>query len=278
MLGRQSRINLEIPKVSPNNCNDNNYLVAQKMKELETLERISLAKAAMSALDSGDWTELFKLTDCEFFPEENPSFFRDLAWQNSTLKQGCINAINEILDRDPNNLQHIWDMNGVVYQLKKVSLEHHKLIESIIDGEDAKIVETPSVANSNESIFEALADAETLLEKRGPQSAYDRMHTALHSCLRQICDNHGIKYEKKHAINELLPKISNHLKSLPDEGRNETVFNMLRSANAMLDKMNYLRNNNSLAHPAEKLLNVSDAKFAINLVKSIMTYVDELLS
>ncbi len=46
---------------------------------------------------------------------------------------------------------------------------------------------------------------------------------------------------------------------------------------AILHGINNLRNNYSMAHPTETLLNEADARFAINLVRSIMTYVDELL-
>ncbi|MCT9796770.1 abortive infection family protein [Escherichia coli] len=59
--------------------------------------------------------------------------------------------------------------------------------------------------------------------------------------------------------------------------RNEDVFKMLRSSAAILHGINNLRNNYSMAHPTETLLNEADARFAINLVRSIMTYVDELL-
>ncbi|WXP46824.1 abortive infection family protein (plasmid) [Escherichia coli] len=52
---------------------------------------------------------------------------------------------------------------------------------------------------------------------------------------------------------------------------------MLRLSAAILHGINNLRNNYSMAHPTETLLNEADARFAINLVRSIMTYVDELL-
>jgi len=53
---------------------------------------------------------------------------------------------------------------------------------------------------------------------------------------------------------------------------------MLRSVNAIMNNINYLRNYNSLSHPTDELLNFNDAKFAINLVRSIMTYVDNLFT
>lgn len=49
---------------------------------------------------------------------------------------------------------------------------------------------------------------------------------------------------------------------------------MLRSAGSILHGINNLRNH---AHPTQTLLTEGDARFAINLVRSIMAYVDELL-
>ena len=81
----------------------------------------------------------------------------------------------------------------------------------------------------------------------------------------------------EHVVMMVLSLITAHLKDLPDDGRNEDVFKMLRSSAAILHGINNLRNNYSMAHPTETLLNEADARFAINLVRSIMTYVDELL-
>ena len=148
---------------------------------------------------------------------------------------------------------------------------------AIINNDVAKLVTTPSVNNSNESVYQALADAEVLISERSAANAYDRMHTALHSFLRQVCKNHSIPYGSNDSINGLLPKINDHIKNQPDDGRNEKVFKMLRSANAMLDNINYLRNHHSLSHPSENLLKNNDAQFAINLARSIMTYVDGIL-
>ncbi|MFP1455958.1 abortive infection family protein [Escherichia coli] len=51
-----------------------------------------------------------------------------------------------------------------------------------------------------------------------------------------------------------------------------------RSSAAILHGINNLRNDYRYRRPlTETLLNEADARFAINLVRSIMTYVDELL-
>jgi hypothetical protein len=51
-----------------------------------------------------------------------------------------------------------------------------------------------SPANASQAVQNALADAETLLQTRGAPRAVDRVHTALHGYLRNLCDQAGITY------------------------------------------------------------------------------------
>lgn len=246
------------------------------MLELDNKQRLIIAKAAM-VLSTGDWTELFRLTECEYYPEEYSHFMNDVHYHNDGLKQSCIHAIDTILDLEPENIRHIWEMSYLSTKVRRLEPTLYDLIESYIDGELQKNVSSPELANQNENIYNALADAELLIKNRGPEFAYDRMHNAVHSFMRQVCDNNSISYADTDGITKLLKMINSHLKAIPADGRNDTVFNMLRSANSIMDGTNYLRNHNSLAHPTQRLLNSTDALFAINLAKSIITYVDGLL-
>lgn len=65
-----------------------------------------------------------------------------------------------------------------------------------------------------------------------------------------MCANHGIATNSTNDnVPGLLSLITAHLKDLPDDGRNEDVFKMLRSSAAILHGINNLRNNYSMAHP-----------------------------
>ena len=246
------------------------------MDELNTKEKINLSKVLMNTLNTGDWKELFALTECDYCPQNCSQFYKDVHWNNEGLKQGCINAVEFILEADPVNIKEIWELEGVQGALKGSKPELYNVIESIVNG--VVLVASPEVNNTNESVFKALEDAEVLLTTQGASSAYDRMHTALHGFLRQICDNNNISFVSGDAITALLPKISKYIKQQPDDDRNSKVVDMLRSAASMLDTINYLRNHHSMSHPNENLLKESDAKFAINLARSIMTYIDELFA
>lgn len=244
------------------------------MDELNNKDKINLSKVLMNSLNSGDWKELFAITACDYCPQNSSQFYKDVHWNNDGLKQGCINAVEFILDADPVNIKEIWELEGVQGALKRNKPELYNVIESIVGG--VVLVASPEVNNTNESVFKALEDAEVLLTIQGASSAYDRMHTALHGFLRQICDNNNISFVNSDAITALIPKISSYIKEQPDDGRNSKVFAMLRAAGSMLDTINYLRNHHSMSHPNENLLKESDAKFSINLARSIMTYIDDL--
>jgi hypothetical protein len=246
------------------------------MNELSNKQKVYLAKILMDVLNGGDWKELFTLTDCDDCPQNGSQFYRDIKWDNDGLKQECIYAVEYILDEDPENIKDIWELDGVQRTLKTKNVDLFNEIESIVNG--VVLVASPKVNNTNESVFKALEDAEVLLISQGASSAYDRMHTALHGSLRQICTNNNISFVSSDAITALLPKVSDFIKKQPDDGRNQKVFAMLRSANSMLDTINHLRNHHSMSHPNEHLIKESDAKFAINLARSIMTYIDELLA
>jgi len=245
------------------------------MNELNAKQRIKLAVVLMDCLNSGDWNELFALADCTEFSRYRPRFYQDVNYRNETLKQGCIEAIEYILDQDSGNIKEIWEISCVQSALRRQEQDLYNFIEAAVKG--IEVVASPDVSHTNQTVYKALEDAEVLLNTQGATSAYDRMHTALHGFLKQVCTNKGIVFDDDDAITALLPKINTYIKQQPDIGRNDKVFAMLRSANSMLDTINYLRNHHSMSHPNEHLLIESDAKFSINLARSIMSYIDDLL-
>ncbi|WP_286300675.1 abortive infection family protein [Vibrio apostichopi] len=245
------------------------------MSDLNGKQLIKLAVVLQDLFSTGDWQELFTVTDTEDFIVLHSSFMRDVNWQNATLKQGCISAVKYVLESDESNLNEIWKLGQVQTSLKREEPELYLVIEAIVDG--IEVVATPDVANINDTVFKALEDAEVLLSTQGAASAYDRTHTALHGFLRQVCKNKGIAYSDNDAITALLPKVNDYIKRQPDIGRNEQVFNMLRSAGSMLNTINYLRNHHSLSHANQDLLTEADAQFSINLTRSIMSYIDGLV-
>jgi len=249
------------------------------MREIENIEIIAIAKVLMGSLDTGDWSELMMITGCDDYYEQNSQFQRDIHWTNPGLKQGCINAVKHMLDSDVNNIIKIINFERTSLLLENQHEKEYNTIISKISTISGKIVLNQPTKVTSETIYQALDDAQLLIDNNKPENAYDRVHTALHGFLKKICEDQKIHHSSSDNITALLPKISNHLKvhSSFELDRNKKIVEMLRSLNSVLDSINYLRNHNSLSHPNEKLLNKNDALFAINIARSITSYIDSIV-
>lgn len=251
----------------------NTYISGQKM--LDNAQRIRLANILAENLNEGDWYTACSLSG---FPEyANMSFMQDVKWKNEGLSYKCIKIVENILEAGAGNIKHFWNIEGMQRVIKHRDDNLYNAIELYINGDALRTVTASPVNHTNNNIYTLLKDAESLIKNQGPGNAYDRIHTALHATLKVMCDKHSIIRKDDAGVHELLPLINNHLKAQGDTERNKLVFDMLRSTNAILDKANQLRNHHSNAHPNDGLLNDADAKFAINLIRSIMSYLDDLL-
>jgi len=136
-------------------------------------------------------------------------------------------------------------------------------------------VNAPEIAQTSEVVFEALKDAEVLLQTRGPKSAVDRAHTALHGYLKNICADRGAAIPADTSltgvfkvIREQFPEFST---TIPHDLEAKRVFGSIATA---LDSLNTIRNRGTLAHPNELLLNGPEAMLYINLSRAVLGYIE----
>jgi hypothetical protein len=139
-------------------------------------------------------------------------------------------------------------------------------------------VETPVLHGTSETVYEALKDAETLLNTRGPKSAVDRAHTALHGYLKKLCQDRdevlpadpSLTFVFK-ILRENFPEFS---ATIPHDNEAKKVFGSMASA---LDSLNTIRNRATLAHPNELLLDAPEAMLYINLSRAVLAYIESKL-
>lgn len=140
-------------------------------------------------------------------------------------------------------------------------------------------VSVPAPASTRTVVLRALADSDTLLRTNGPLSAVDRIHTALHGHLLSLCDAEGIALPNDASITVALKALREQHPRLQASGaRSAEVTQVLYAMSNVLDKLNTIRNNASLAHPNETLLDDAEARLAINAGKTVFAYVDERIS
>jgi hypothetical protein len=107
----------------------------------------------------------------------------------------------------------------------------------------------------------------------GPQSAVDRVHTAMHGYLRSLCQETGIDHGARSTMNQLFKAVRAEHPTLADLGtRPEEVTRVLGSMASILDALNPVRNNASVAHPNEQLIGEPEALLLINTVRTLLSY------
>ena len=117
------------------------------------------------------------------------------------------------------------------------------------------------------------------IKARGPVSAVDRLHTALHGHLVHVCRTAGINTGNDPAVTQLWSTlISQHPRLQIPDVRREDIKIILRSASAIIDSVNVIRNRASLGHPNKALIDEDEAWLVINVTRSLLHYLDRKLS
>jgi len=113
----------------------------------------------------------------------------------------------------------------------------------------------------------------------GAPSGIDRMHTAFHGFLKLLCDKSQIVYGSAPTVTELYKLLrQKHPKLNDPDSHSDEVDKILKSFASAVDSLNTLRNRASEAHPNDALLPTVEAYLYINVVKTLMAYLDGKLS
>ncbi|RZZ86983.1 abortive infection family protein [Pseudoxanthomonas winnipegensis] len=156
---------------------------------------------------------------------------------------------------------------------------YQKLLELAKRCADGLSVQDSSPAITSDVLKRALADANTLIQSSGPTHAVDRIHTALHAYLKAVCHAQGIDAPSGATITNLFKLLRNEHPGLRDLGsQSDTMNNVLRSLSNVIDCLNPVRNNASLAHANEELLGKDEAMLAINAARTVFQYLDSKFS
>lgn len=143
--------------------------------------------------------------------------------------------------------------------------------------DDAPNVDFTRIATKSEVVHAAVKDAEALIRDGKYISAVDRVHTAFHGYLEQLMTDHNIEYGELDGLSSLYNKLHTYYgdRISPPEVA-ERVKKILRGANGMVSAINEIRNNNSIAHPNERLIQEREAKLVIRLVNVVVDYIEDV--
>ena len=238
---------------------------------------LALQKAVVDTFKAADWKELGYKTGTDEYILRHDRLLRSLHWGDDDYG-GCVfQTIEVVLKRDINNLGYFFENEGIVSWfmsneptlLREIGVESKKLAPNF----------SAPKFSAREVVERALKDAEALMDASGATSAIDRVHTALHGYLYSQCEDARIGIGENMKITDLYKVLRTSHPKLNAVGEwSEYTDRVLRSFGSVIDTLNYLRNNASVAHPNEILLSDAEAELVINASRTILHYLDMKLS
>jgi hypothetical protein len=138
-------------------------------------------------------------------------------------------------------------------------------------------IAAPQIRTNAVATARALTDADHLLQTQGAVSAVDRVHTALHGYLRDICREADLKYESTDTIAALWKRIRTAHPRFTSSIHGEHVTRIAQGMATVLDALGSVRNNASVAHANEHLLTEPEAMLAVNAARTLLHYLDASL-
>ncbi len=150
-----------------------------------------------------------------------------------------------------------------------------RILQWAAELEGATVIPIASPTETRAVVIRALGDADNLVRTSGATSAVDRIHTALHGHLLALCESSNIEIGEGATCTRALKLLRQHHSALQTTGpRAEDITRVLNSLASVLDTLNPIRNNASVAHPNLELLDDPEALLAINAGRTIFAYLD----
>lgn len=217
-------------------------------------------------------------THAEFYPEyceldvdpnqyEGTTRERFIAIMSNLPAHAQAKIVRGVLERFPLNTQ-----DSPATRTKEL-YEELLGVAKILEG--ASPVSSPDPKINSAIVERAIGDVEALIQASGAVSGVDRIHTALHGYLRAVCDAENIVCGKDDSMTKLFKLLRQYHPALHNLGaRSQDIERILQSSASIMDALNPIRNNASVAHPNEDLLDKEEAMLVINVTRTLLHYLD----
>ncbi len=158
----------------------------------------------------------------------------------------------------------------------EVSSQHVRFVAmDLLQSSGPDPVASPVLEITSDIVERALRDAERLLATEGATSGVDRIHTAFHGYLRALAANAGLSHSDQAGVTELFRLIrSQHPSFGGNSAHQAEIDKILRALANVVDTLNPLRNQASVAHPNVDLLAEPEAMLFINSVRCLLHYLN----
>jgi hypothetical protein len=222
-------------------------------------------------------------THADFYPEYCDLDINPYSYEGTTRER-----FTQILKNSPPSIQAkivrgVLERFPVNAEIAKPTTRTQELFDELLKIaerlEGVSPITPPDPKITSVIVERAIADVETLLNTNSAISGVDRIHTALHGYLQVVCDTQNITYQKDDSMTKLFKLLRQHHPALQNLGaRSQDIERVFQSFASILDALNPIRNNASVAHPNIDLLEKDEAMLVINAARTILHYLDSKFS
>ena len=103
--------------------------------------------------------------------------------------------------------------------------------------------------------------------------AVDRIHTAVHACVRQLAVEVGVDVETKKSLTEQFAAVRGKHPAFVVQDGDRATANVLKGLGQVVNGINWMRNEQSLAHPSPQPLADAEARLAVNATSALLQYI-----
>ena len=134
-----------------------------------------------------------------------------------------------------------------------------------------------NISSRSITISKAIDDADLFIREGKMDSAVDRIHTALHGYLIELLAKFKDEFDKEESLPTLFKNLYTRYKSviLPESIGNR-IQTVLRSGSGIINTINELRNNNTIVHPNEQLIQKREAQLVLRLTNALVDYIEDV--
>ena len=119
----------------------------------------------------------------------------------------------------------------------------------------------------------ALDAAAAHMAKGEYMQAVDRIHTAIHACVRELAIEVNVDVERKKGLGEQFSAVRNQHAAFVVRDGDRATADVLKGLGRVVDGINWMRNKQSLAHPSPQPLADAEARLAVNAASALLQYI-----
>lgn len=149
-----------------------------------------------------------------------------------------------------------------------------KIVDALQPGNRVEDVSVLAPNSTNVVLLDLSRSIKAAILAGKPEFALDRLHTYMLEYMRELCDKHGIDYNKNTALHSLM---GSYIKALDKNGviESEMTRRILKTSISLFEAFNPVRNEQSLAHP-NPVLNQNESIFIINGIINSVGFLESL--